>query len=191
MRAAAGRSRSRPRAITGPAVRRSRRALQTMPTLISNARGAYPELFYGQLALERLGRSVPPPPQRLPQYVTTPAAARRVQQPPARPGDPAARPAGPIDRAGPVREGARANRSTTTPTAISRSQLGAQIGRQDLAGLDLADGAGEGFDASTCGRPIRCCPPPFRASCGRWLTASAARKARSIPMRSATRALAE
>jgi len=32
---------------------------------------AYPELFYGQLALERLGRSVEPPPQALPQYVTT------------------------------------------------------------------------------------------------------------------------
>ena len=34
---------------------------------------AYPELFYGQLALERLGRSVSPPPQALPQYVTTQA----------------------------------------------------------------------------------------------------------------------
>ncbi len=37
---------------------------------------AYPELFYGQLALERLGRSVQPPPQALPQYVTT--AAQRT-----------------------------------------------------------------------------------------------------------------
>jgi soluble lytic murein transglycosylase len=32
---------------------------------------AYPELFYGQLALERLGRSVPAPAAALPQYVTT------------------------------------------------------------------------------------------------------------------------
>ena len=32
---------------------------------------AYPELFYGQLALERLGRSVAAPPTALPQYVTT------------------------------------------------------------------------------------------------------------------------
>jgi soluble lytic murein transglycosylase len=32
---------------------------------------AYPDLFYGQLALERLGRSVQAPPQALPQYVTT------------------------------------------------------------------------------------------------------------------------
>lgn len=32
---------------------------------------AYPDLFYGQLALERLGRSIAPPPAALPQYVTT------------------------------------------------------------------------------------------------------------------------
>jgi soluble lytic murein transglycosylase len=32
---------------------------------------AYPELFYGQLALERLGRSVAPPPAAMPQFVTT------------------------------------------------------------------------------------------------------------------------
>jgi len=32
---------------------------------------AYPDLFYGQLALERLGRAVTPPPAALPQYTTT------------------------------------------------------------------------------------------------------------------------
>lgn len=32
---------------------------------------AYPDLFYGQLSLERLGRGVPPPPVALPQYTTT------------------------------------------------------------------------------------------------------------------------
>lgn len=32
---------------------------------------AYPDLFYGQLSLERLGRSVAAPPAALPQYVTT------------------------------------------------------------------------------------------------------------------------
>jgi soluble lytic murein transglycosylase len=37
---------------------------------------AYPELFYGQLALERLGRTVQAPPQAIPQYVTT--AAQRT-----------------------------------------------------------------------------------------------------------------
>jgi len=35
---------------------------------------AYPELFYGQLALERLGKSVTAPPQALPQYTTPPGA---------------------------------------------------------------------------------------------------------------------
>jgi len=34
---------------------------------------AYPELFYGQLALERLGRSVTPPPQSVASYTATPA----------------------------------------------------------------------------------------------------------------------
>ncbi|MES2137480.1 MAG: lytic transglycosylase domain-containing protein [Pseudomonadota bacterium] len=32
---------------------------------------AYPDLFYGQLALERLGRSVAPPPAAVPQFTTT------------------------------------------------------------------------------------------------------------------------
>jgi soluble lytic murein transglycosylase len=36
----------------------------------------YPDLFYGQLALERLGRSVAPPPTAMPQYTTT--AAQRA-----------------------------------------------------------------------------------------------------------------
>lgn len=38
--------------------------------------GSYPELFYGQLALEQLGKSVSPPSAALPQYVTT--AAQRT-----------------------------------------------------------------------------------------------------------------
>lgn len=32
---------------------------------------AYPDLFYGQLALERLGRPISPPPAAMPQYTTT------------------------------------------------------------------------------------------------------------------------
>ena len=36
-----------------------------------NRAAAYPDLFYGQLALERLARSVQVPPSALPQYVTT------------------------------------------------------------------------------------------------------------------------
>ena len=44
--------------------------LQDANTYFQRA-AAYPELFYGQLALERLGRMVAPPPAALPQYVTT------------------------------------------------------------------------------------------------------------------------
>ena len=60
MRAAAARCRSRPRAIIGPGARRCRPAAADATPYFQRA-AAYPELFYGQLALERLGRSVPAP----------------------------------------------------------------------------------------------------------------------------------
>lgn len=44
--------------------------VQTASTYFQRA-AAYPDLFYGQLALERLGRAVPAPPPALPQYTTT------------------------------------------------------------------------------------------------------------------------
>jgi soluble lytic murein transglycosylase len=92
---------------------------------------AYPELFYGQLALERLGRSVEAPPQALPQYVTT--AAQR-----------AAFNAKPLVEA--VRLLGQQGRSTEQALfvkALAQSldndsernlavELGQQIGRQDL-----------------------------------------------------------
>jgi soluble lytic murein transglycosylase len=43
---------------------------QTAATYFQRA-ASYPDLFYGQLALERLGRAVSPPPAALPQYTTT------------------------------------------------------------------------------------------------------------------------
>ena len=43
---------------------------QTASTYFQRA-AAYPDLFYGQLALERLGRAVPAPPAALPQLTTT------------------------------------------------------------------------------------------------------------------------
>jgi soluble lytic murein transglycosylase len=49
--------------------------LQEANTYFQRA-AAYPDLFYGQLALERLGRSVTPPPQAVPQYTAT--AAQRT-----------------------------------------------------------------------------------------------------------------
>ena len=52
----------------GQLLGRTRRACRPDSFQIANGyfqrAAAYPELFYGQLALERLGRSVPPPPQR-------------------------------------------------------------------------------------------------------------------------------
>ncbi|MEO7277966.1 MAG: lytic transglycosylase domain-containing protein, partial [Sphingomicrobium sp.] len=57
-----------------------RAALAAGQTQTANAyfqrAAAYPDLFYGQLSLERLGRSVPAPPQALAQYTTT--AAQRA-----------------------------------------------------------------------------------------------------------------
>ncbi len=54
-----------------------RAALASSQTVSADAyfqrAAAYPEMFYGQLALERLGRAVPAPVQALPQAVTTPA----------------------------------------------------------------------------------------------------------------------
>ncbi|MFL6736355.1 MAG: lytic transglycosylase domain-containing protein [Sphingomonas sp.] len=44
--------------------------LQTANSYFQRA-AAYPDLFYGQLALERLGRGVPAPAAALPQYTTT------------------------------------------------------------------------------------------------------------------------
>ena len=43
---------------------------QTASTYFERA-AAYPDLFYGQLALERLGRAVPAPAAAMPQYTTT------------------------------------------------------------------------------------------------------------------------
>ena len=93
---------------------------------------AYPELFYGQLALERLGRSVPPPPAAMPQYVTTQLqrtafSSRRVVQ--------AIRLLG---------QQGRSNEQALFVKALAESldndadrnlavDLGQQIGRQDVA----------------------------------------------------------
>jgi len=92
---------------------------------------AYPDLFYGQLALERLGRSVAPPPAALPQYTTTSVQrlafdSRRVVQ--------ALRLLG---------QQGRSTEQTLFVRALAESldsdvdrnlaiQLGQQLGRQDL-----------------------------------------------------------
>ena len=92
---------------------------------------AYPDLFYGQLALERLGRSVAPPPAALPQYTTTSVQraafnsrrlvqALRILQQQRRPTEEAL-----FVRA----------LATSLDTDVDRNlavELGQQLGRQDL-----------------------------------------------------------
>ena len=77
--AAAVRSRSRPRA-TYWAGRAALAAgqIQTANSYFQRA-AAYPELFYGQLALERLGRNVSAPPQAPAAIYDVDSPARRVQ----------------------------------------------------------------------------------------------------------------
>lgn len=93
---------------------------------------AYPELFYGQLALERLGRSVQAPPQALPQYVTTPAQRAAF----------AARPL--VQAVRLLGQQGRSNEQALFVKALAESldndsdrylavDLGQQIGRKDLA----------------------------------------------------------
>ena len=92
---------------------------------------AYPELFYGQLALERLGRSVQAPPQALPQYVTATAQRTAFN---AKPLVQAVRLLG---------QQGRSNEQALFVKALATSldndadrnlavELGQQIGRQDL-----------------------------------------------------------
>jgi len=93
---------------------------------------SYTDLFYGQLALERLGRSVSPPPQALPQYVTTSVQraafdSRRLVQ--------ATRLLGQQGRASEQALFVRAlAESLDTDTDRNLAvQFGQQIGREDLA----------------------------------------------------------
>ena len=144
---------------------------------------AYPELFYGQLALERLGRSVSPPPQALPQYVTTPRSGRRSTT------------------AGWSRRCGCSSRASSTEQALfvqGAGRIARQRRRPQPRGrarpADQPPGSarcgprawrGSKDRCSTSARPIRACRPRSQPTCGRWRTASAARKARSILMRSA------
>jgi len=92
---------------------------------------AYPELFYGQLALERLGRSVTPPQQSVAASIATPAqrsafASNRIVQ--------AVRM---LQQAGSVAERTQFTRALAesldndTDRALA-VELGQQLGRQDL-----------------------------------------------------------
>ena len=190
MPAAGARCRSRPRAIIGPGAPRRRPAGWPTRRSYFERAAAYPELFYGQLALERLGRAVPRR-RRMPSATRRPPPQRTAfQQQAAGPRDAAARPAGPLRRAG-LFVRALPKRSTTTPTASSPPSCGRRSGGQDLA-VWMARSARNSGSAFYIRAGL---PDAFRRACragasGRWPTASPARKARSTAPRSATPARA-
>ena len=145
---------------------------------------AYPELFYGQLALERLGKSVSAAAPALPQYVTTAAQRAAFNAKPPRSGGPAAA----ASRAARPRKlcssGRSPNRSTTTPTAtLPSSSHSRSIGRILPSGSRAWRGSK--VQRSTFVRLTRRFRQRCQANCGRSLTASAGRKARSIRTQSA------
>jgi soluble lytic murein transglycosylase len=93
---------------------------------------AYTDLFYGQLALERLGRNVAPPPAALPQYTTT-AAQRATFN--GRPVVQAMRLLGQQGRSAEQALFVRALAESldNDPDRNLAVDLGQQLGRQDLA----------------------------------------------------------
>jgi soluble lytic murein transglycosylase len=93
---------------------------------------AYTDLFYGQLALERLGRNVTPPPAALPQYTTT--AAQRADFN-SRPIVQATRLLGQQGRSAEQALFVRALAESldNDPDRNLAVDLGQQLGRQDLA----------------------------------------------------------
>ena len=129
---------------------------------------AYPELFYGQLALERLGRAVPPPPSQLPTYAVNPAQRTAFQN------NRLAQAARLMSRQGNAEERALFVRALAESIGVIVERFGERAQRETTARCSISD------------RAIHPCRHRCRGGCGRWRTASRARKARSTPTRSAT-----
>jgi len=142
---------------------------------------AYPELFYGQLALERLGRAVTAPPTALPQYVTTSAQRMAFSN------------RSLVQAVRLLGQQGRSTEQALFVRALAESldsdgdrnlaiELGQQLGRDDLPVWTsrMARVKGSAFYVS---QAYPGCGLPFPASSGRSPTASAARKARLTPMR--------
>ena len=177
MRAAGDRCRSRPRAIIGPGARRRRPGGCADATSYFERAAATPELFYGQLALERLGRTVPRPPAHA-DAAGHRRPAQRIPAEAAGPRGPAAWPAGP---AAPSRslfvralsedvdsdaERVLAIELATPDRAAGPCRVDRAVGAQQRHGL---------LHKRRLSRPILAACR--RAASGRWSTASPARKA--------------
>ena len=117
--------------LLGRARRAGRRARRPTPTPISSSAARYPELFYGQLALERLGRSVPAPRQRR-RPVDADAQRAPFSSNRAGPGDARCSASRAAATSRPCSSGRSPNRSNNDAERLLALELGQQIGRQDL-----------------------------------------------------------
>ena len=144
---------------------------------------ASPDQFYGQLALERLGRTPPPPPAPPP---VDRRRARRLRPPAAGRGDPLSRHDRPARRPDPVHPRARRARCENDRERAIAAEFGRQIGRLDLGVWAAREARNHGRDLLRARPPSPRCRsrPPMRTT-GRSPTASSARKARSSGPRSA------
>ena len=189
MPTAAARCRSRPRAGTGPAAPRRRPATMPRARAHFERAAATPELFYGQLALERLGRIVPAP-SGTPSLLVTPAQRTGFLPEAAGPGASPARIAGPLGRAEPVRPRLVRRCEQRSRTAAG-GRAGEPVRPSRPGGMDRPLGAQRRLGLLLQGdlsRPTpTACP---RAASGRWSTASPARNRASTSARSATPARA-
>ena len=149
---------------------------------------AYPELFYGQLALERLGRSVHAAAAGAPAICDDSGAAHCIQR---RRLVQAVRLLGQQGRSTEQALFVRALAESLDNDADRNLavDLGQQIGRQDLAvwTARMARVKGSMFYVRQAYPTL---PGSVSGDLGRWPMASAGRKARSIPMPSATPARA-
>ena len=186
--AAAGRCRSRPRAITGPGARRWRPASSRPPTPISSAPRPIPNCSMASSRSSgwaarcrrrrRRCRNIRRPPAQRAAFNAN-RLVQAVQAP---------RPAAAIDRAGAVREGARRiARQRRRPRTCGRAWPADRPPGPAVWVARMARVKGSMFYVRQAYPTLRLVS---RRTTGRWPTASAARKARSTPMPSATPARA-
>ena len=170
----------------GKAALSARRA--TEGTAYFQRAAAYPELFYGQLALERLGRPIPAP-GPLPTFAVNPTQQRRNSR---RGGSSRRRSssASKIAKSRPCSSARWPSPSIRIPSASWRRSSASRSAARTSA-YGSREWPASKAAPSTSRRPTRASPPPSaERACGRLPTESPGRKARSTAPRSATPARA-